>query len=185
MSTRYDNNVLIRITDHFGFGAAGAGAAEVSTAGRIISAANLAAVNAVITAPQGSIALLNDGNLAQNTDGATAWVSRSNQTGLSTIIADPGDTKAIPVVNTGTCALTSAGAETRTLAIPTAIGQTVVLTMDTDAGDIVVTVASAFNVAGNTKLTFADVGDTAWLQAVTRAGVRTWSIQGNDGVALS
>ena len=71
------------------------------------------------------------------------------------------------------------------MAIPTAIGQTIVLSMDTDGGNAVVTVASAINVNGDTIITFADIGDTVTLQAVSRGATRFWSVQGNDGAALS
>lgn len=192
MSTRLDgSNVLIGSTTtgsgrHFGFGATGSGSSEVSTGPRVIAAAALSAVNGVITAPAGSLALLLDGTIAVNTNSGTTWVLyTASANSLATVIADPGNAGAIAVTASGTCRLVSAAAETRTLAIPTFIGQQVVLTFETDGGDVVVTAASAINVAGNTKMTFGDIGDTISLFGAIRGGTRQWSVQGNDGVALS
>src|ERR1041385_1100637 len=88
------------------------------------------------------------------------------------LVLDPGDAGAIPVSQSGICNLTSAGAETRTLAVPGFAGQRLTLCMDTDGGDIVVTAAQAFNQAGNTTITFDTAGDVvdlvvlpAWLNA--------------------
>ena len=100
------------------------------------------------------------------------------------LIADPGASGAIPVTANGVCALTTAGAETRTLAIPTFVGQLLTLTLDTDGGDCVVTVASAFNQAGNTTITLNDAGDTINLIGSTIAGARCWRIVNNDGCTL-
>lgn len=100
------------------------------------------------------------------------------------LIADPGASGAIPVTANGVCALTTAGAETRTLAIPTFVGQLLTLTLDTDGGDCVVTVASAFNQAGNTTITLNDAGDTINLIGSTIAGARRWRIVNNDGCTL-
>lgn len=101
------------------------------------------------------------------------------------VIADPGDAGAIPVTSTGTCALTSAGAETRTLAVPSFAGQRLDLSFNVDAGDIVLTAAAAINQTGNNTLTFADAGDHISLVAVTVAAGLVWRVVANDGVALS
>jgi hypothetical protein len=101
-------------------------------------------------------------------------------------IADPGTGLAIPVTRDGVCNLTSAGAgETRTVAIPTYIGQRLTLHHDTDGGAIAITFASAINQAGNTIGTFTEVDDFLELVGVTKGGTRCWRIVANDGVALS
>lgn len=102
-----------------------------------------------------------------------------------TAITDPGDAGAIPVTASGTCAITTAGAETRTLAIPTFISQQITLCLDTDGGDAVVTVAQAVNQTGNNTLTMADAGDEITLRAITVGGALRWRVGSNDGVALS
>lgn len=101
------------------------------------------------------------------------------------VIADPGNAGAIAVTDSGVCNLTSAGAETRTLAIPTFVGQRLTLCMDVDGGDVVVTVASAYNQAANTIITLNDAGDTINLVGCHIAGVRRWRLVNNDGCTLS
>jgi hypothetical protein len=103
------------------------------------------------------------------------------------LIADPGDTNAIPVTDSGNCALTSgAGAETRTLAIPTFVGQELRLSHDVDGGgDIATTVAGGIDSAGNTIITMADAGDACTLEAMQVAGALVWRIMGNAGCALT
>lgn len=81
--------------------------------------------------------------------------------------------------------LKTAGAETRTLKTPLKAGTTVVLSMDTDGGNCVVTSEVAINQSGNTIMTFADAKDTITLVSIQAGGSYYWSVQGNDGVALS
>jgi len=102
------------------------------------------------------------------------------------IIADPGASGAIPVTEGwGVCSLVSAGAETRTLAIPSRVGQRLVLGFKTDGGNCVLTVASAMNQTGNNTLTFADAGDHVQLEAIEKGAALVWRQVANDGVALS
>lgn len=101
-------------------------------------------------------------------------------------IADPGNAAAIPVTNSGSVAITTAAAETGTLADPTYMGQTLSLFCDTYAvGDRVITAASRINQAGNTIMTFGAVGDFIKLEAITIGGALKWQVVSNDGVALS
>ena len=101
------------------------------------------------------------------------------------VVADPGDGVAIPVVVSSTVAITTAGAETRTLAIPTFAGQTIDISLDVDGGDCVITVAAAINQTGNNTLTGADAGDHIGLVGVTVGGALVWRLVANDGWALS
>lgn len=100
-------------------------------------------------------------------------------------ITDPGNAGAIPVLQAGVCNLTTAAAETRTLAVPTYMGQRLTLCLKVDGGDCVVTVASAYNQAGNTVITFNDAGDVVDLVATQIAGVLRWRLLANDGATLS
>lgn len=101
-------------------------------------------------------------------------------------IADPGTGVAIPVTASGTVAITTAAAETNTLADPTYAGQFLSLFVDTYAvGNRVVTAASRINQAANTIMTFGSVGDFIKLEAITIAGALKWQVVSNDGVALS
>ena len=103
------------------------------------------------------------------------------------LIADPGDGLAIPATDSGNCAMTSAGApETRTLVIPTFVGQELRLSHDVDGGGaIAITVAGGIDSAGNTTITMADAGDAATLEAMQVAGALVWRIMGNAGCALT
>lgn len=100
-------------------------------------------------------------------------------------IQDPGDAGAIPVDRSGVCPLVTAGAETRTLAVPSHLGQRLTLCLKTDGGDCVVTVASAINQTGNNTITLGDAGDVLDLVAVQSGANLVWRVVVNDGTALS
>ena len=100
-------------------------------------------------------------------------------------ITDPGNAGAIPVTQSGVCNLASGGVETRTLAIPTYNGQTLVLMCATYVGNITITSAQRLNQAGNVTMTFGAVEDAVFLVAVEIGAALRWKIFGNDGVALS
>jgi hypothetical protein len=100
-------------------------------------------------------------------------------------IADPGNGGAIPVNRSGYVLIETTGAETRTLAIPTFIGQELMLNMKTDGGDCVVTVAAAMNAAGNTTITLDDVRDCIILRGrMGAAAALFWMPVVNDGCSL-
>ncbi len=100
------------------------------------------------------------------------------------LVADPADAGAISVTQSGVCELVSAGAETRTLAIPTFAGQELTLVMNTDAGDIVTTVAAAIDLIGHTTITHNAVGQTITLVGVYVSGALVWRVKHLDGVLL-
>lgn len=100
-------------------------------------------------------------------------------------ITDPGDAGAIPVGSAGYVNLVSAGAETRTMAAPIWVGQEIQLNFITDAGDVVVTVASTVNQTGNNTITFADIGDMAVYRATQTGTDLEWREVMNDGAALT
>lgn len=104
---------------------------------------------------------------------------------LSNLVTDPGASGAIPVTNSGSVQLVSAAAETRTLAVPARVGQMLALSMKTDGGDCVVTVAAAVNQTGNNTLTFNDAGDTIVLVGIESGSNKRWRVVSNDGVTLS
>lgn len=188
MSVNYRDQIVFLRNDAvarglgFGRGATDAAAGGGSTGPRLIAAATLAAL-AAVAAPAGSFALLDDGRTAVNTDGlATGWRSSSAATRT---INDPGNAGAIPVLDSGSVSLVSAGAETRTLAIPTFAGQILNLYMNTDGGDIVVTSAAGINQAANTLITFNDIGDSLVLIGITSGGLLRWRVLQADGVVLA
>ena len=102
-------------------------------------------------------------------------------------IADPGTGVAIPVTASGAIGLIiGAGVETNTLAIPTYVGQKLIITANTVAGGSrAITAASAINQAGNTIMTFTPIGDSIVLEGALIGGLRAWRVTSNDGVALS
>jgi len=102
---------------------------------------------------------------------------------LPAAISDPGDAGAIPVnQGDGYVSIVTAGAETRTVPAPAYVGQRILLTLDTDGGDAVVTIAGTVNQTGNNTLTFADVDDA--IELVGKSNGK-WSVGFNDGVALT
>jgi len=104
---------------------------------------------------------------------------------LNNPIADPGDAGAIPVTASGTVAIVTAGAETRTLAAPAFVGQELVLYMKTDGGDAVITVATGVNQTGNNTITMNDAGDVIRLVAIENGANLRWRVVVNDGCTLS
>lgn len=100
-------------------------------------------------------------------------------------ITDPGASGAIPVTKSGTVAITTTGAETRTIAIPGLAGIEIGISMDVDGGDCVITAATAINQTGNNTITLNDAGDTIVLKAVKKAGALVWRVVVNDGATLS
>ncbi len=100
-------------------------------------------------------------------------------------IADPGNAGAIPVTASGRVAIVTAGAETRTLAVPTIIGQRLLIYMKTDGGDCVITVAAAINASGNTIITLGDAGDAIELVAIENGANLRWVVGFNSGITLS
>jgi hypothetical protein len=78
------------------------------------------------------------------------------------------------------------GGETRSLADPQFRGQVMDLTFISDGSDCVVTAASPLNQAGNTIMTFADIGDHVRVVAFYNATDGwEWRQIANDGAALS
>lgn len=104
---------------------------------------------------------------------------------LANVITDPGATGAIPVTASGSVQIVTAAAETRTLAVPTFVGQGLALSMKTDGGDAVITVAAAFNQTGNNTITMNDAGDTIVLVAIQSGSNYRWRVMFNDGCTLA
>jgi len=100
-------------------------------------------------------------------------------------ITDPGDAGAIPITVAGYCPLVTAGAETRTMAAPTYIGQRILLYMKTDGGNCVVTCATTVNETGNNTITFANTGEAFEAVAVEEGSNLRWRATLTDGATLS
>lgn len=101
-------------------------------------------------------------------------------------LADPGNAGAIPVASgSAVIPLVTAGAETRTLAAPTSIGQELTLYCKTFVGNCVVTCATTINEAGNNTITFTATGQAVRLFAVEEGSTLRWRGAAADGAALS
>jgi predicted RecA/RadA family phage recombinase len=109
----------------------------------------------------------------------------AGRTTLTNAIADPGASGAIPVTRTGHVAIVTAGAETRTLARPSFMGQQLQLNMKTDGGDCVITVTGNVNQTGNNTITLNDAGDSVLLTAKRNGSNLAWSVVVNDGASLT
>jgi hypothetical protein len=120
-------------------------------------------------------------------DGSTLHLlGKATSSTASAAISDPGTGAAIPVTRSGSVAITTAAAETNTLADPAFMGQWLSIFVDTYAvGNRVITAASRINQAANTVITLGAVGDFIKLEAVTIAGALKWQVVSNDGAALS
>lgn len=183
------------LTGGAGGSASGAGGAVAIAGGAGTLNANGGAVTILGGAKNGSgtngtlsLGTSNTSALTIGADGIiTTWNGPQAASATANLIADPGGANAaIPVTRSGVCAITTAGAETNTLAAPTFIGQELCIICDVYAvGDRVITAASAINQAGNTIMTFGAVKDMIVLKGMQVAGVKVWRVVANDGVALS
>lgn len=120
----------------------------------------------------------------QTDPGSATWT----EGGAVDQITDPGSvTQAIPVTESGSVALVSAGAEDRTVAAPTFAGQTLSIFCETFVGNITVTFATQINVATNTIATFTAASQSIIVMAVvsTAAGALVWRVVQNDATTLS
>lgn len=102
-----------------------------------------------------------------------------------TAIADPGNAGAIPVTVSGYVPIVTAGAETRTLAAPSFIGQELLIYAKTAVGNGVVTCATTVNETGNNTITFANAGEAVRLIAVEDGANLRWRCATADGAALT
>jgi len=114
-----------------------------------------------------------------------AAVTNTIQQPLTNVIADPGNAGAIPVTDSGHVDIVTTGAQTRTLAAPTAVGQLLEISLKTDGGDCVITCATTINQTGNTTITLNDAGDAVLLMGKANGANIRWSVVSNDGAALA
>ena len=103
------------------------------------------------------------------------------------VLADPGDGGTIAATSLANCALSSAGAETRSLAAPYFEGQILTLSAGGPVpGNITITSSSgAINQTGDTTMVFNNVADSIVLIGANINGSLLWRVLANDGVALS
>ena len=95
---------------------------------------------------------------------------------------------AIPVTGNGNLALTIAGVETNSLAVPTFAGQILTISADTVSGEgskRTITVAAPVNTTGNNTLTFDAAGEFISLYGIKLGATFAWRVLASDGVGLS
>lgn len=170
----------------------GAGGATSGTGGAVAIAGG-AGTNG--NANGGALSLDGGAKNGSGTDGAInigvtagAYVNfgkKQRATASANVIADPGTGAAIPVTDSGVCMITTAGAETNTIAIPTFIGQRIALICDVYVGNRVITSSQSINQANNTIMTFGAAADMIELTGMQVGGALRWRVTANDGVALS
>lgn len=95
---------------------------------------------------------------------------------------DPGDTKTIHVAwEDAVIPIVTTGAETRTLAQPTGDGHTCTVVLETDGGDLTLTVTGGYNAAALTSITFEDAGDWVQFYSVKVGSSYYWRVLKSDG----
>jgi hypothetical protein len=103
-------------------------------------------------------------------------------------VADPGDAGTITPPTSGadfSCAITTAGAETRILGTPARLGQRAVVVLAVDGGDLVMSNAGGWIDGADNTLTFGDALDAVTFEAVGVAAVTDWRQVSKKGVALT
>lgn len=98
----------------------------------------------------------------------------STESAITQTIADPGHASAIVVTNSGHVPIITTGAETRTLAAPSFVGQELLIYMMTDGGNCTITCATTFNETGNNTIILANTGETVRLTAIKEGANRRW-----------
>lgn len=112
-------------------------------------------------------------------------IAVTNNGVLASVISDPGASGAIPVTGNGSCALVSGGAETRTLAAPSFIGQQISIYLKTDGGTVILTVATTVAEGGGNTITFDNTGEVLVLVAVEEGANLRWRTMLTDGAAVT
>lgn len=98
---------------------------------------------------------------------------------------DPGDAGTITPTMWGQQYLvTTSGAETRTLARPDKAGVLVTVALDTDGGDLTLTVTGGYNSAGDTSIVFADAGDMVVFMSVKTGATYQWTVIAQEGTNI-
>jgi hypothetical protein len=98
------------------------------------------------------------------------------------VLNDPGDAGSIePTMWGQQCLITTAAAETRTLARPAKAGILCSVVLDTDVGDMTLTVTGGYNADADTSITFADAGDMVVFLSVKTGTTYQWTAIAQEG----
>ena len=80
--------------------------------------------------------------------------------------------------------IVTAGAEARTLARPARAGILTSVVLDTDGGDLTLTVTGGFNAGGETSIVFSDAGDMVALMSVKTGTTFQWTEVTHEGTNI-
>lgn len=101
-------------------------------------------------------------------------------------LPDPGDAGTITVDMWGQiCSVVTAAAETRTLARPTKAGILCAVCLDTDGGDLTLTVTGGYNAAADTSIVYADAGDAVVFYSVKVGSSYYWRVLQSIGTDVA
>jgi len=99
---------------------------------------------------------------------------------------DPGASKTIyPRTQFSGCPGVTGGAEARTLEQPSKAGLIHTVVLDTDGGDLTLTVTGGYNADGATSLTFGDAGDYVTFISIKVGTSYYWRVLGHEGVNVA
>ena len=97
-------------------------------------------------------------------------------------LADPGNAGTITVKQWGQiCPVVTTGAHPRTLAQPTKAGILAAVVLDTDGGDLTLTVTGGYNAGGDTAIVFGDAGDFIVVYSVKVGTSFLWRVIAQAG----
>jgi len=98
------------------------------------------------------------------------------------LIGDPGNGGTIHVERYGAVVpVVTAGVETRTRAAPRKAGLVFSVVLDTDGGDLTLTVTGGYNVDGDTSITFGDAGDFVTFASIKIGANYRWRVMAQEG----
>lgn len=80
--------------------------------------------------------------------------------------------------------ITTAGAEARTLARPSKAGILTSIVLDTDGGDLTLTVTGGYNAAGDTSIVFGEAGDMVVFLSVKTGTTYQWTAIAQEGTNI-
>lgn len=99
---------------------------------------------------------------------------------------DPGDTLTIyPREQFSVCPVVTAAAETRTLEQPSKAGIIHTIVLDTDGGDLTLTVTGGYNADAATSITLADAGDFVTFISVKVGASYYWRVLASEGTTVA
>lgn len=99
---------------------------------------------------------------------------------------DPGNAGTIsPNMQSQIFPIVTAAAETRTLARPDRPGILTAVVLDTDGGDLTLTVTGGYNPAGDTTIVFGDAGDMVLFMSVKTGTTFQWTAIAQVGTNLN